>query len=181
MPTDLSEWLEIGRIVAPQGLSGEVRIYPDSDFPERFLQPGERWLLRPSSTQVESIQLKTGRFLEGKGLYVLCFAGIDSREQAERLRGAKLMVPMSDRPPLEDGEFHVMDLVGLKVIHGHTQEVIGTVTGIAPAGNDLLEIELVRSPKQVILVPLVPEFVKSLNLQERQLELIPIPGLIPDL
>ncbi|HEY9659223.1 MAG TPA: ribosome maturation factor RimM, partial [Allocoleopsis sp.] len=38
-------WLEIGKIVGVQGLKGEVRIYPNSDFPERFEQPGKRWLL----------------------------------------------------------------------------------------------------------------------------------------
>jgi len=33
---NLDDWLEIGRIVAPQGLNGELRVYPDTDFPERF-------------------------------------------------------------------------------------------------------------------------------------------------
>ena len=41
------EWIEIGTIVAPQGLHGELRVYPDSDFPERFLVPGTRWLKHP--------------------------------------------------------------------------------------------------------------------------------------
>jgi 16S rRNA processing protein RimM len=181
MSVDLSEWLEIGQIVAAQGLKGEVRVYPDSDFPERFVEPGERWLLRPGSTQLELLQLQTGRFLEGKGLYVLRFAEIENREQAEQLRGSKLVVPVDDRPPLAAGEFHVMDLVGMTVIHSETQTLIGTVIGVAAAGNDLLEIELARSPQKVILVPLVPAFVTSLDLAARQLILSPIPGLIPDL
>ena len=33
---NLDDWIEIGKIVAPQGLDGEVRVYPDTDFPERF-------------------------------------------------------------------------------------------------------------------------------------------------
>jgi 16S rRNA processing protein RimM len=181
MSVDLNKWLEIGWIVAAQGLKGEVRVYPDSDFPERFIEPGERWLLRPGSTQVEPIQLQAGRFLNGKGLYILRFAEIESREQAEQLRGTKLMVPLSDRPPLAAGEFHVMDLVGITVIHHETQALIGTVIGIAAAGNDLLEIELARTPEQTILVPLVSAFVTSLDLATRQLALSPIPGLIPDL
>jgi 16S rRNA processing protein RimM len=180
MIAELDDWIEIGRIVSPQGLKGELRIYPDTDFPERFIHPGERWLLRPGATQLESIQLKTGRFIDGKGLYVIRIEGVDSIDQAELLRGAKLMVPVGDRPPLTAGEFHVMDLVGLTVINGHTQDIIGKVIGIATAGNDLLEIELAQTPRQTILVPLVKEFVKSLDFKTQQLELLPIPGLIPD-
>jgi 16S rRNA processing protein RimM len=177
--TDLEDWMEIGKIVGVQGLKGEVRIYPDSDFPERFLEPGERWILRPGALRPESIYLEKGRFLDGKGLYVLRLSDVNSREQADLLRGAKLMVPVGDRPPLEEGEFHVLDLVGMTVIDGYTQETIGTVIGIANAGHDLLEIETQQPPRQKILVPLVKEFVKSLNLQAKQIELLPIPGLIP--
>ncbi len=179
MTFELDEWIEIGRIVSPQGLKGELRIYPDTDFPERFIHPGERWLLRPGATQLESIQLKTGRFLDGKGLYVIRLEGVDSIDQAELLRGAKLMVPVGDRPPLAAGEFHVMDLVGLTAINAQTQEVIGKVIGIASAGNDLLEIELARSGEK-ILVPLVKEFVRSLDFKTQQLEILPIPGLVPE-
>ncbi|MGB8700779.1 MAG: ribosome maturation factor RimM [Thermosynechococcaceae cyanobacterium] len=181
MSTDLSEWIEIGRVVAPQGLNGEVRVYPDSDFPERFVEPGDRWLLRPGSKTLESIRLESGRFLEGKGLYVLRLAGITERSQAELLRGAKLMVAASDRPPLAEGEFHILDLVGLTVQNGYTQEIIGTVIGLASAGNDLLEIELHNAPGKTILVPLVKAFVKSLDLPGKRLELLPIPGLITDI
>lgn len=140
------EWLEIGRIVAPQGLNGEVRVYPNSDFPERFLEPGERWLLRPNATEPESIQLEGGRFLEGKGLYVIRLEGIRYRDQSEKLRGAKLLVPESDRPYLEEDEYHVLDLLGVEVFHHHTGEPIGTIKDIIPAGNDLLEIALVQPP-----------------------------------
>jgi 16S rRNA processing protein RimM len=181
MPTDLNEWIEIGRIVAPQGLHGEVRVYPDSDFPERFMKPGKRWILRSGTKEIESVTLQTGRFLDGKGLYVLRFAEFVSIDQAELLRGAKLMVPVGDRPPLKAGEFHVMDLVGMSVIDSNTQTLIGTVIGIANAGNDLLEIELQNAPGQKILVPMVKAFIKSLNLQTQQIELLPIPGLVPEL
>lgn len=145
----MDDWLEIGRIVAPQGLNGEVRVYPSSDFPERFLEPGERWLLRPSATEPEAIQLQSGRFLEGKGLYVLKLEGIRYRDQSEKLRGATLLVPASDRPWLDEDEYHVMDLLGLPVFHHHTGIRIGTVKDIIPAGNDLLEVALESEDSKV--------------------------------
>lgn len=139
------EWLTIGRIVAAQGLDGELRVYPDSDFPERFLEPGDRWLRRPGQTQVEPVQLLWGRYLPPKNLYVLKLAGIDYRDQAEALRDGELVVAASDRPAIAAGEFHVMDLIGLQVFYQESGDLIGTVLDVLNAGNDLLEVELAYS------------------------------------
>jgi 16S rRNA processing protein RimM len=141
-----ADWLEIGKIVGVQGLKGEVRIYPNSDFPERFEQPGQRWLLHPNATEPESIELLSGRYLGNKGLYIVQFAGISDREQAEALRDCRLLVPESDRPQLEADEFHVMDLIGLEVFDQLTQTLIGTVVDVLSAGNDLLEVKLTTAP-----------------------------------
>jgi 16S rRNA processing protein RimM len=150
---DPDQWLEIGKIVAPQGLRGELRVYPSTDFPERFLEPGERWLLRKGNADVEPVRLVGGRFLEGKGLYVIQLQGITSREQADELRNARLWVPEGDRPTLNEGEYHVADLIGLMAYHQATGEHIGTVKDIFPAGNDLLEVELVAGDRSTDAVP----------------------------
>jgi 16S rRNA processing protein RimM len=141
-----SEWLEIGKIVGVQGLKGEVRLYPDSDFPERFEQPGRRWLLRPDAAEPEPIELLSGRYIPNKRLYVLQFAGITDRTQAEALRDCRLLVSASDRPTLDEDEFHVLDLIGLEVFDQSTQALIGVVVNVMSAGNDLIEVERVTSP-----------------------------------
>ncbi len=170
------DWLEIGKIVAAQGLKGEVRIYPNSDFPERFEQPGKRWLLRPGMQEPEPIELLEGRYLNNKGLYVLRFAGVTDRDQAEALRDCRLVVPEDDRPELEEGEFHVVDLLGLEVFDQATQELIGKVVDVLPAGNDLLEVELLSSKK--VLVPFVEAIVPVVDLAQRRVEITPPAGLI---
>lgn len=142
--TVAEDWLTIGRIVAAQGLNGELRVYPDSDFPERFLQPGDRWLRRAGQREVEQVQLVSGRYIPQKNLYILKLAGINYRDQAEALRDAELVVAASDRPLLDEGEFHVMDLIGLPVFHQTSGELIGRVLDVLNAGNDLLEIELAQ-------------------------------------
>jgi 16S rRNA processing protein RimM len=170
-------WLPIGKVVAAQGLKGELRIYPDSDFPERFLQPGPRWLLRPGESHPQAVDLQSGRYLEGKGLYVIQLAGVADREQAEALRGSLLVVLQSDRPPLEPGEFHILDLVGLPVFDQQTQEQVGTVISIMAAGNDLLEVE--TGDHQQVLIPLVREIVPMVDLENGRIEITAPPGLIP--
>lgn len=199
----MSEWLEIGKIVAPQGLDGEVRVYSNSDFPERFEEPGQRWLLCPGESEPQGIELLSGRCIENKGLYVLQLAGVEDRNQAEALRGCLLLVPQSDRPQLGEDEYHVLDLIGLEVFNQLTQELVGTVVDIIPAGNDLLEVKLwkpqpaiptidqpqiitekkrklqPKSPKpKTVLIPFVKAITPIVDLQAGRIEITPPPGLL---
>ncbi|MEM6253620.1 MAG: ribosome maturation factor RimM [Cyanobacteria bacterium P01_D01_bin.156] len=182
------DWLTIGRIVGPHGLNGEVRVYPDSDFPERFERPGERWLLKPGTTTPEPIKLIKGRFQNGKGLYVVKLADINYRDQAEALRDAQLLVPAADRLPLEPGEFHVGDLMGLAVILQATGEQVGTVNDIYRAGNDLLEVTLTSTsldsqntqPSRTVLIPFVEAIVPVVDLLQKRVEITPPAGLIDE-
>lgn len=187
--TSASNWLEIGKIVGAQGLKGEVRIYPLSDFPERFLQPGTRWLQHPAQAEPQPIELISGRYLNGKGLYVVRLAGVTDRTQAEGLRNCHLLVPEGDRPRLDDDEFHVLDLIGLEVIDQVTQQRIGVVVDVFAAGNDLLEIRLEhaqsgsevsskRPPASTVLVPFVKAIVPIVDLEQKRVEITPPPGLI---
>jgi 16S rRNA processing protein RimM len=193
-------WLEIGKIVGGQGLKGEVRVYPSSDFPERFLEAGQRWILHPDAVEPEAIELISGRYVQGKGLYVVQLAGVTNRNQAEALRNCRLMVPESDRPPLAEDEFHVQDLLGLTVFEQATQARIGVVVDVLSAGNDLLEVKLDRDadtePNQVsppadgrsrqpkaklpktVLIPFVKAIVPVVDLAQRRIEITPPDGLI---
>ncbi|MFE4105128.1 ribosome maturation factor RimM [Almyronema epifaneia] len=181
----MSDWLEIGRIVAPQGLRGEVRIYPNSDFPERFLNPGNRWLRRSPTAEPVVVELLGGRLIEGKGLFVVRFAGVETREQAEALRNSVLLVPAGDRLPLEPGEFHVADLIGLKVIEQASQTAVGTVVDVFSAGNDLLEVALpetgiTAAPEAISLTsPETPPPVNSRRKPKRPKPIKPKTVLIP--
>ncbi len=198
------DWIEIGTIVAPQGLKGELRVYPTSDFPERFLEPGQRWLRSPQSASPSPVMLLSGRFVDGKALYVIRLDGINTRDQAEALRNHQLVVPESDRLPLADDEFHVADLVGMTVVEQASQMAIGTVVDVIPAGHDLLAVERphppptepdaselpphpdrrksakVRKKKLAppLLIPFVKDIVPVVNLETGRIEITPPPGLL---
>jgi 16S rRNA processing protein RimM len=138
------DWLLIGRIVGAHGLNGHVKVYAESDFPERFTQPGDRWLQKPNGKPV-LVRLTSGRYLEGKNQYLVKLAGIDHRDQAEDLRQAELLVPASDRLSLEPDEFHVNDLIGLSIVLHSDQSILGKVSDVFTMGHDMLEVT-VSSP-----------------------------------
>lgn len=202
----INEWLEVGTITSPQGLKGELRVYPDSDFPERFTQAGTRWLQHPDTSEISEVKLLGGRLISGKNLYVIKLAGIENRDQAEEFRNYKLLVSKSDRPNLKQDEYHVSDLVGLEVYHQETGENLGVVIDMYTAGNDLLEIQLHQQPEQVakpnrdlsqisriskrkkyrskpnkpvtVFIPLVKEIVPTVDIAKGRLEISPPDGLL---
>ena len=167
-------WLTVGKLVAPQGLRGEIRINPSSDFPERFTVQGDRWL-QTKNEDPRKIELTTGRQIPGKALYVVKFKGINDRLAAELLIGQKLLVPASSLPQLESHEFHLLELIGLDAKLDKDDTSIGKVTDLTTAGNDLLEIEL-RGGKKVF-VPFVKAIVPEVNVKKGWLRISPPPGL----
>jgi 16S rRNA processing protein RimM len=177
------ELMAVGKLVAAQGLQGELRVLPMSDFPQRFTRPGRRWLQGRPPQPPRVVELLRGRQLPGKELFVVQLAGVDSREAAEALVGLELLVAANDRPPLQPGEFHLLDLVGLEArlleSDGSPGELIGRVRDLLHTGNDLLEIERPGEPgPSPLLIPFVQAIVPVVKLKEGWIGLTPPPGLL---
>ena len=169
------KWMSIGEIVSPQGLRGDVRIKPSSDFPERFTKPGKRWIQKTNEFPTE-IKLKKGSLIPGKSIYIISIEGVSSRSSAEEIIGWKLVIPVNCRPILREGEYHYFDLIGLAVKRGPENTHVGYVTDLIKGGNDLLEIELEEGKK--VLVPFVKEIVPEIKIKEKWLLINPPPGLL---
>ena len=168
-------WLRIGKIVSAQGLEGKVRINPSSDFPERFTDPGPRWLQK-TLEEPKRINLRSGKKIPGKSIYIISLEGITDRAAAESIIGEHLLVPSNDRPKLKNNEFHLLDLIGLEVRLIPEGPAIGKVKNLTTAGNDLLEIQLLEGQK--VLIPFVKEIVPEIKIKEGWLKLTPPPGLL---
>ena len=169
------KWMSIGEIVAPQGLKGDIRINPFSDFPERFTKPGKRWIQKNNELPTE-INLKKGTLIPGKSIYVLSIEGVSDRRSAEEIIGWKLVIPVDSRPNLGKDEYHYFDLIGLEARKGPDKTLIGFVTDLIKGGNDLLEIELVEGKK--VLVPFVKEIIPEIEIKDKWLLISPPNGLL---
>ena len=173
-------WMEIGSIVGAQGIKGEVKVYPNSDFPERFERAGERWLWGTQDLQPRSIQLEKGYQIPGKGLYVVQLAGIGDRSQAENLRGQMLLLPATDRPQLAPGEYHSQDLIGLPVFDRVTGLAVGIVADIFTAGHEILVVSVPQADGKAVeaMIPFVAAIVPLIDIPARRIEISPPPGLL---
>jgi 16S rRNA processing protein RimM len=168
------EWIIVGKIVAAQGLKGEVRIKPSTDFPERFEVPGQRWLRFPKQPP-QSVELERGRQIPGKDIFVVKFEHIGDRNGSEAIVGAELLVRSGDRPELGEDEYHVGDLIGLEVFDTDSKARLGVITDLFTAGQDILEVTDDKQQKH--LVPFVKAIVPIVDLVENRLEVNALPGL----
>lgn len=158
-----TEPVEVGQIVGSFGLKGQVKVQPSTVFLERFGK-GERLLINGEWYEIEKSSIHKNRPL-------LKLKGIGSVEAAEALKWATLMAV--GNPELKDGEFLVEDLIGLEVVDQEGR-ILGPVKEVLnyPAHDLLVVGEL--------LVPLVKEFVKDVDLESRRITVHLIPGMLPE-
>ncbi len=129
--------LEVGRIVKPHGLAGEVVVRFVSNRPER-LQPGARLVVGPAGAGGGlPAELTVAAVRPHRGCHLVSFEGVDDREAAERLRGVSL-----EAEPIDDaGALFVHELIGSEVVDADGV-ARGSVTSVeANPASDLLVVD----------------------------------------
>ena len=172
------KWLVVGLITSSHGINGQVKIKSLSDFEERFLKPGIRWLQQENELP-EKIELTSGYKQPGKDTFILKFQGINNRNQADKLKNHKILVKTNKFPKLNKEEFHLLELVNLRVKTLENKELkeIGKVIDLENEKNNLLVIELFKSQKKV-LIPFVKEIVPLIDIKNNFLIINPPKGLL---
>jgi len=172
------EWLIVGLITSCHGINGQVRVKSLSDFEERFIQPGLRWLQKENEPP-SKIELISGFKNPGKETFILRFKGISTRNHAEKLKNCKLLVKTNKLPKLNKEEFHLLELINLqvKMLENEELKIIGKVIDLENEKNNLLVIELLKDQKKV-LVPFVKEIVPLIDIKNNFLIINPPNGLL---
>ena len=172
------EWLVVGLITSPQGINGKIKVKSLSDFEERFTEPGKRWIQKENETPRE-FELAHGFKKPGKEIFIITFKGVNNRNQAENLKGNKILVKGDSIPKLNKGEFHLTELVNLKVkiLENNQLHTIGKVINLANEKNNLLVIQLLKNKKEV-LIPFVKEIVPVVDIKKQFIVLNPPSGLL---
>ena len=172
-----NEWLIVGFITSPQGINGAIKVKSLSDFEERFTKPGKRWIQKEEEIPRE-VELSSGSKKPGKEFFIVSFKEIDNRDQAENLKKYKVLVKVDDIPKLKNEEFHISELINLKVkiLKNQQSNIIGEVVNLDNEKNNLLVIKLLKNNKKV-LVPFVKEIVPIVDIKNNFLIITPPNGL----
>ena len=172
------QWLIVGLITSCHGINGQVKVKSLSDFEERFLNPGMRWLQKENEPP-SKIELISGFKQPGKETFIVKFQGINTRNHSEQLKKFKILVKADTLPKLKKEEFHFLELVNLEVktLENDKLKKIGKVIDLENEKNNLLVIELFKNKKKV-LVPFVTEIVPIVDLKNNFLIIKPPRGLL---
>ena len=173
-----NEWLTVGLITSCHGIHGQVKVKSLSDFEERFLKPGIRWLQKENEPP-SKIELESGFKQPGKETFILKLNGINNRNHAEKLKGYKVLVKVNDIPKLNKDEFHLTELINLqvKLLENNQFILIGKVINLENEKNNLLVIKLFKNDKKV-LIPFVKQIVPVVDIKNKFIIITPPPGLL---
>jgi 16S rRNA processing protein RimM len=167
--------LNIGKIVNTHGIKGEVKVWPQTDFPEVRFKAGNKLLMFPPETgEPITIEIDTSR--EQKNMYVLRLKGFDNINQVEKFKGWELKVSESERVPLPEGEYYFRDILGCSVVTEEGEQ-LGTITDIlSPGAND---IWVVKMPKgKELLLPVIDDVVLDVDIAARKIIVHLMEGLL---
>ena len=173
-----NDWLVVGLITSCHGINGQLKVKSLSDFEERFLKPGIRWL-QEENKPPSKIELISGFKQPGKETFIVKLQGINTRNHAEQLIKFKILVKTYKLPKLKKEEFHLLELINLdvKTFENEELKIIGKVVNLENEKNNLLVIELFKNQKKV-LVPFVEEIVPLVDIKNNFLIINPPNGLL---
>jgi 16S rRNA processing protein RimM len=159
----MEEFIAIGQVTAPSGIKGEVRVYPLTDFPERFRTTKRVFVCKEDICQLYRVEKV--RF--PKGMVVIKFVECTNRQDAEALRNAYLKVRQNELVELPLGHYYVHEIIGLGV-QDTAGCFLGTVCDVLRTGsNDVYVVQ--RAIGEDILIPAIKEIVRNIDLKAGQI------------
>ena len=161
----------VGVIAGTHGLRGEVKVFPTTDEPARFLDLEK--VILDTGREERTLTIRSVKFF--KKFVILGFKGMDRIEDVEKLKGAELLINREDAIPLEEGEYFIPDLLGLRVVTDDGRE-LGVIKDVIETGaNNVYDVQNEDGAR--ILIPAIPQCILDVRLEEGDMTVHLVPGL----
>lgn len=165
----------VGVITGTHGIKGDVRVFPTTEDPKRFLKLKDV-LLGDDESQKALVKLTVKGVRFFKNIVILSFNEYNNINDVAGFKGMGLYVTREDAIPLEEGEYYVKDMIGLKVVT-EEGETLGVLKDVMETGaNDVYVIAM--EGRKDLLVPMIPQCSRGVNLKEGTITLHLLPGLL---
>ena len=157
----MEQFLRVGVVTATHALAGEVKVFPTTDDPERFLDLEKVCILDQKGAAAQVLEVERVRFF--KQFVIMKFAGLDKIEQVQSLVKKDLYVNREDAIPLEDGEYYIADLIGLKVFD-EVGTLLGELADVLQTGAN--DVYIVKNGDKELLIPVIEECIREVDLEK---------------
>ena len=164
-PSEADRRIIIGKVGAPHGVKGEVKIIPMTDFPERF-DGMTRCFICDRLITIKGVRHQKNHVL-------MIFDGIAKREDAAALTGTFVSVDRSEAMPLKEGEYYPADIIGLSV-EETDGTILGVVTDVIRTGSNDVYVVSLPGRSEDVLVPALKKVVREISIEDgRMVVLMP--------
>ncbi len=165
-------YLECGKVVGTHGVRGAVRVLPWADNPQ-FLCAFESLFLDKNGENKLRIE-----FSKSHGnITIIKFSGVNSIEEAERLRNKILYLSRNDIE-LPEGTYFIQDILGMKVVDANTNELLGELSDVSETGSN--DVWHVKKDGREYLVPKIPDIEANVDFDKDTVFIKPIKGIFSD-
>ena len=158
------QFLCIGEIVRPRGIVGEVKVRPFTDDPYRFEELETVFLSAGGEKSCKVISARVGN--DGIAMKL---EGVDTRDDAEKMRGTLLYVDRAHAVELPEDANFIVDLIGCRGIDEKGRDFGKLVDVLQPGGND---VYVFQGPMGEVLLPALKKVVRSVDIEEKIMHLI---------
>jgi len=169
---DLKDLILIGHVIRPQGLAGLLRIVSYAQSTETFLRAGSVFL---SIDKKGFLKEKVVSVKPHGSTCILRLSHINSIDQAERYKGAEILIRKESLLKEEGDEFFWYELIGLDV-YLLSGQYLGVIKKIFPTGGN--DVYVVEGQGKEFLIPAIHQVVKEINIGDKKMIISPIKGLL---
>lgn len=167
----MEDLLKVGIITSTHGLKGEVKVFPTTDDPKRFLELEE--IILGAGKEKTTLHISNVRFF--KNMVILKFKEFNDINQVEILRQKELFVTRDMAVSLGENEYFIADLIGLKAVSDEG-EALGEIADVLQTGAN--DIYVIKKPGESdLLVPAIKDCVKKVDISQGEIEIHLLPGL----
>jgi 16S rRNA processing protein RimM len=172
----MSDRIAVGVIRKAHGVRGEASIEPWTDSLDRFDDLDAVTLVSPDDTKTRETRVESVRMHAGRAL--LKFAGVETPEDVQTLRGWSVEIPETQARQLEEDEYFLHDLVGLTLIDAEGKDR-GVVTDAYEGGGGIL-LSVKRADGKEFEVPFAAQLCTEIDLEAKRM-IVTLPEGIEDL
>jgi 16S rRNA processing protein RimM len=151
----------IGEVVRPHGVKGELKVFPLTNDPKRFLKLKQVTLRQGARHQIFNISLAR---IQSEFVY-LKLEGIGDLSQAESYRSWEVRIDRAEVPPLKEGWYY-FELEGMQVYEGDI--LLGTLTQVLETGSN--DVYVVKGEKGEICIPALKSVVQRVDVPGRRMD-----------
>lgn len=168
----MEQLLQVGVITQTHGVHGEVKVYPTTDDPERFLDL--EYVFLDTGREKKKLTIQSVKFF--KQFVILKFKGINNINDIEKYKRCSLLVDRENAVELEEDEYFIADMIGMEVFT-EDGELFGTLKDVIETGAN--DVYIINSKKHgEVLVPAIKECILDVNVKEGKMLVHLMDGLI---